>query len=106
MKYLITETQLNNIIFDYLDNQEFFALKDAGDIYLYPSETHWREHLSYAIIAFHRKYDDCYVSCGLITEITEFFSIPLEDSLLIVKEWFEYNYDVKIGRAYSDCGAD
>jgi hypothetical protein len=106
MKFLITESQLDNIIFKYLDSLKFFALKDGGDIYLYPSETHWREHLSYSIIAFHRKYDDCYVSCDLITEISNMFSPSLEDSLLIVKEWFEYNYDVKIGRAYSDCGAD
>jgi hypothetical protein len=106
MKYLITESQLDNIIFKYLDSLKFFALKDAGDIYLYPSETHWREHLSYAIIAFHIKYRDCYVSCSLITEISNIFSTSLEDSLNIVKEWFEYNYDVKIGKSYSDCGSD
>ena len=106
MKYLIKESQLNNIIFDYLDSQKFFALKDAGDIYLYPSETHWREHLSYAIIAFHRKYDDCLVGCDLITEISEFFSIPLEDSLDIVSKWVESRYEIEIKSSYSDCGAD
>jgi hypothetical protein len=30
----------------------------------------------------------------------------LEDSLTIVKNWVEYNYDIEIGESYSDCGAD
>ena len=106
MKFLITESQIVNIIFKYLDSQKFFALKDAGDIYLYPSEKHWREGVGYVIIGFHRKYEDCYVSCDLITEISNMFSPSLEDSLIIVKEWVEYNYDIEIGKSYSDCGAD
>mgnify|MGYP003351879261 FL=1 len=105
MKYLITESQFDKIIFDYLDSQKFFALKDRGDIELYPSETHWREHLSYAIIAFHNKYQDCYVSCDLLREISNFFPIPLEDSLDVVRKWFSHNY-AKVDDVYSDCGAD
>jgi hypothetical protein len=46
------------------------------------------------------------VSCDLITEISSFFSISLEDSLTMVKKWVEYNYDIEISESYSDCGAD
>ena len=106
MKYLITESQLDSIIFKYLDSQKFFTLKVDGDIYFWPSEVHWRENLSYAIIGFHSKYKDCHVSCDLITEISNVFSTSLEDSLTIVKKWVEYNYDIEIGESYSDCGAD
>ena len=106
MKYHITQSQLNKIIFRYLDSQKFFTLKVDGDIYFWKSELEWRENLSYAIIAFHNKYKDCYVSCDLITEISSFFSISLEDSLTMVKKWVEYNYDIEISESYSDCGAD
>ena len=106
MKYLITESQLDNIIFKYLDSQKFFTLKVDGDIYFWPSEVHWRNNLSYSIIAFHSKREDLYVSCDLITEISSFFSISLEDSLTMVKKWVEYNYDIEISESYSDCGAD
>ncbi len=106
MKYLITESQLGNIIFKYLDSQKFFTLKVDGDIYFWPSEVHWRNNLSYTIIAFHSKSEDLYVSSDLITEISSFFSISLEDSLTMVKKWVEYNYDIEISKSYSDCGAD
>ena len=106
MKYIITESQLDNIIFNYLDSKKFFALKVDGDIYLYPSERDWREHLSYAIIAFHSKNDDCYISCELVTEVSTFFSMSLVSSLSIISKWVEESHEIEIGSPYSDCGAD
>ena len=38
MKYLITESQLDNIIFKYLDNQDFIQIEKRGGIYFVNSE--------------------------------------------------------------------
>ena len=38
MKYLITESQFNNIIFQYLDNQDFIKIEKKYGIYFVNSE--------------------------------------------------------------------
>ena len=107
MKYLITESQLNNAIFKYLDMQNLYSVEDRGDIYLYRSEKDWSEHLSYPVISTHIKYDDAYVSSDLIIQISTFFSVSLDDVLLLVREWFKYRYGFEsIDRFYSDYGSD
>ena len=106
MKYLITQSQLNKIIFKYLDKKDYFHLEDQGDILFWPSEMHWREHLSYAIIATHHKSKDCYISCSLLEEISSFFSVSVEESAYLVASWIENKFGINVGEPYSDCGAD
>ena len=107
MKYLITKSQLGNAVFKYLDSQNFFAVEDRGDIYLWWSEKDWSERLSYPVISTHVKYDDAYVSSDLLINISSFFPISLDDSLLLVREWFKYRYGFEsLDRFYSDYGSD
>jgi len=105
MKYLIDESQFDRLVFKYLDMQNFFHLEDEGDILFWPSEIHWRERLSYAIISTHRKSNDCYISCSLLEEISNFFSISLDECLYLVASWVENKFDITVGEPYSDCGA-
>jgi len=106
MKYLITESQLNNSVFKYLDTQNFFSVEDRGDLYLWESESSWRES-QYPLISTNVNYDDAFVSCDLITRISDFFPISLDDALLLVGEWFKYRYGFEsLGRFYSDCDYD
>jgi hypothetical protein len=106
MKYLITESQLNNAVFKYLDNQNFFAVEDRGDLYLWESESSWRER-QYPLISTHVRYNDAYVSSELLINISDFFPVSLDDSLLLVREWFKYRYGFEsMDRFYSDYGSD
>jgi hypothetical protein len=105
MKYIINESQINKIIFKYLDNQDLHMIEDEGDYYFYTSKLSWSRG-EFAIIAYHKKDDDCFISSSILTEITGFFSLDLNTSLNVIENWVENKLGFKTGYAYSDYGAD
>ncbi len=106
MKYLIKESHLNNLIFKYLDNLKFVSVEDRGDIYLWESRISWSRS-GYPLISTHIRYNDAYVSCGLLEELSNFFPVSLDESLIIIGEWFKYRYGFEsLTRFYSDCDYD
>jgi len=105
MKYLITESQFDNLIFGYLDGLNLFKIEDRGDSYFWESESSWKRS-QYPLISTHVKYDDAFVSCDLITEISNFFPVSLDASLELVGKWVESRHDLKLSRFYSDCDYD
>jgi hypothetical protein len=82
MKYLITDSQLNKIIFKYLDNQDFIRIKYGVNDFFVNSEKD-----EYAQIKFnsHR----CTIDRKLMTEIASFFSLKNIDSLSSIAKWVE-----------------
>ena len=82
MKYLITESQFDNIVFKYLDNQDFIGLDIGGIIYIVNSKDD-----EYALIKCNIKLKNCEVSYDLINEISSFFSISREESETIIGQW-------------------
>ena len=84
MKYLITESQLDKIVFKYLDNQDFIQIKKDNKIYFVNSEGDKHVQIS---------YDESNGSCGiyyrLINEISDFFSIEKSDSKEVIGRWVE-----------------
>ena len=106
MKYLITESQLNNSVFRYLDSQNFFAVEDRGDLYLWESESSWIGR-QYPLISTHIRYNDAFVNSDLLINISDFFPVSIDDALLLVGEWFKYKYGFEsLDRFYSDYGSD
>ncbi len=85
MKYLITESQIDKVIFRYLDNQDFIKIKIGGNsIYFVNSEGD-----EYAQIRYDRKDGWCYIYYGLINEISSFFSLSESDSEKVIGRWVE-----------------
>jgi hypothetical protein len=75
MKYLITESQLDKVIFRYLDIKNFIQIKRGNTIYFVNSEDD-----KYAQIRYDRNDGWCYIRHGLIYEISSFFSLDIYDS--------------------------
>lgn len=105
MKYIITESKLENLIFDYLDNQNFYVIHHMGDIYFSESEQDWKSG-GYAIIGYHKKHNDVFISSELIEKISNIFGLDINYVMDIINNWIMYKYDVKDSTPYSDFGSD
>ena len=81
------------------------VLKTKEDYYFYTSKLSWSRG-EFAIIAYHKKHNDCFISSSILTEITGFFSLDLNTSMNVIKDWVENKLGVDIDYPYSDVGAD
>jgi hypothetical protein len=104
MKYLIKESQFDKVIFKYLNNLNLYMIEDKGDYYFFTSKLSWSRG-EFAIIAYHKNHDDCFISSSILTEIAGFFSLDLNTSLNVIENWVENKLGFKTGYAYSDYGA-
>jgi hypothetical protein len=91
MKYLITESQLDNIIFRYLDNQDFIQIKKGDRIYFVNSEGD-----NFGQIRFNKKDGWCHIYWRLIKEISRFFSMQDSDSEKVIGRWVENTLQMKV----------
>ena len=92
MKYLITESKLDRVIFKYLDNQDFVIYdnkkKFSNYIYFLNSESDRESQISvYTNNAFGEVRNWVFVNSDLIEELSTFFSIDRLDCLDIIKVW-------------------
>ena len=91
MKYLITESKLNIVIFKYLDNQDFIKIEKDNNIYFVNSEGD-----KYAQIRYDKKDGACYIESDLIGEISSFFSMEHSDSKEVIGKWVENTLQMKV----------
>jgi hypothetical protein len=91
MKYLITESQIDKVIFRYLDNQDFIQIERRNDIYFANSEGD-----RHAQIRYNKKNGWCYVYWKLIGEISTFFSLGRDDSEKVIGRWVENILQVRV----------
>ena len=82
MKYLITESQLDRVIFKYLDNQDFIQIEKGDGIYFVNSEGD-----EYAQIRYFKKDKKCVIYTGLIGEVSSFFSMQGYDARETIGRW-------------------
>jgi hypothetical protein len=90
MKYLITESQIDKVIFKYLDNQDFIQINFDEKIYFVNSVNN-----VYAQI----KYDKsglCFINSELVDEISSFFSMEESDSKQVIGRWVENRLQMKV----------
>ena len=90
MKYLITESQINKVIFKYLDNQDFIRIERNGKIFFVNSEGD-----RYAQIRFDKDDGWCVIYYELVDEISSFFSMQNSDSKQVISKWVENTLQMK-----------
>ena len=91
MKYLITESQFDNVVFKYLENQDFIQIDKDNRIYFVNSDGD-----EYAQIRFDKKNGWCYIYYTLVEEISSFFSLSIEDSKDVIGKWVEDTLQMKV----------
>ena len=90
MKYLITESQLDRVIFKYLDNQDFIQIDGDEEIYFVNSEGD-----EYAQVRYHPKDRWCTIHYDLVDEVSKFFSLDYGDSINVINKWIENKLGIK-----------
>ena len=105
MKYLITESQFDKVIFKYLDNQDFYKMKYQYGYVFWDSKESW-ESGGYISINANRVNKECFVNSDLVVEVSSFFSLDLETSLNIIGEWVKTKIDFDFNYTFSDYGSD
>ena len=91
MKYLITESQIDNIIFQYLDNQDFIRIEKENKIYFVNSEGD-----DYPQIRYYKDNGLCGIYYKLVNEISSFFPIKKSDSQQVISRWVENTLQMKV----------
>jgi hypothetical protein len=91
MKYLITESQMDNFIFMYLDSQGLVQVKKDDKIYFKKSE----EDVT-SIIVYNKESGVCMLSEKVINQISDFFSMDKSDSKVVIAKWVEKTLEVEV----------
>jgi hypothetical protein len=91
MKYLITESQLDKVIFRYLDNQDFIRIERDDKIYFANSEGD-----EYAQIRYDKDDGWCGIYDRLINEISSFFSLEESYSEQVIGRWVENTLQMSV----------
>ena len=91
MKYLITESQFDKVIFRYLNNQDFIQIKKNNFIYFVNSEGD-----EYAQIRYNEDSEVCFINIDLVKEISSFFSLELSDSKEVIGMWVENTIQMRV----------
>ena len=103
MKYLITESQFDKVIFRYLDNQDFVLhdnkKKFNNYIYFLNNITDDTAQISiYVSNAFGEMRNWMYVNGELIDELSNFFSIDEDECLETIKRWVSNFLNIEIDK--------
>ena len=96
MKYLITESQLDKVIFRYLDNQDFIQIDGEEEIYFVNSEGD-----EYAQIRYDEDDGWCYIYYKLVDEISAFFSLQFSDSEEVIGRWVKNTLQMKVTNTFA-----
>jgi hypothetical protein len=91
MKYLITESQFDKVIFKYLDNQDFVVVGNNISLYFVNSEED-----EYSQIRFDEEDAWCGIDEDLVNEISSFFSISYYDSEQVIGRWVGHTLQMKV----------
>jgi hypothetical protein len=84
MKYKITDSKLESVVFLYLDNQDFVTMEYGTYEYFLNSEND-----EYAQIKFNEKSRWCTIERKLMVEIASFFSLEYHESMSLIAKWVE-----------------
>ena len=91
MKYLITESQFDKVIFRYLDNQDFIVTGNDTSLFFVNSEGD-----EYAQIRYDEDSEVCFIDIDLIKEISSFFSLQSSDSKEVIGRWVENTLQMRV----------
>jgi hypothetical protein len=99
MKFSITESKLNKVIFNYL-NQKHFIKKEINDriYFLYNIDD------EYAQIRYDKNDGRCFIYYKLIEEISLFFSLQRFDSEQVIGKWVEDTLQMEVTKTSRTSG--
>ena len=96
MKFIITESKFEHIVFNYLDNQDFIKIEKDNVVYFVNSVDD-----KYAQIKYTKNNGWCYIHLDLIDEISSFFSLNFRDSMGLIGKWVENTLQMKVSNTPS-----
>ena len=89
MKYLITESQFDKVIFKFLDNQNFYVTRFGDDYNFWDrSDIENRNFDAKIIISTHKK-EFCFVNRHFYHTLSSLFSLDRGDTLNFIGDWTE-----------------
>lgn len=91
MKFIITESKLESLIFKYLDNQDFIKIDGVEDVYFANSSDD-----KYGQIRYDKTNGFCYIDNNLRDEISSFFSLENYVSKELIGKWVENTLQMKV----------
>ena len=91
MKYLITESQLDRVIFRYLDSQNFIQIERSNNIFFVNSEDD-----EFAQIRYNKKNGFCQIEFKLIEDVSLLFSLGIVDSKRSIGAWVENTLQMNV----------
>jgi hypothetical protein len=96
MKFLITENKLNNLIFLYLDNKDFFIRETPTNYYFLED----RKNNMFASINVRKKDNICFIFPGLVQEVSIFFTISSDMSVDSIIKYTENKLKEKFEKTF------
>jgi hypothetical protein len=105
MKYIITESKLENIIFKYLDSKDLYLLSTVNSRHFFYSRKSIDDG-EYPIISYDKKHKDCFVSSAFVEDVCSLFFLHPDNALSIISDWVGNKLDVEIESYNSDFDAD
>ena len=107
MKYLITESQLDNIIFKFLDNLNYEIIKkiDYTPVKKIKSSVFYfsnNVNSGYADIVYHTWKGDLFITTELCEMIVSFFSLEyVYDAEFIISDWVSKKINKEVDRRHN-----
>ena len=98
MKFSITESKLNKVIFNYLNLKHFVKKEIKDRIYFINNIDD-----EYAKIRYDKNDGWCFIYYELIEEISLFFSLQRFDSEQVIGKWVEDTLQMEVKNTYSVC---
>lgn len=89
MKYLITESQREKLVFKYLDRQNFYVTIFGGDYNFWDRSDIENRNFDAAIIISTHKQKNLFVQKDFYHTISSFFSLDRGDTLNFIGDWVE-----------------
>ena len=102
MKYIITESRINKLVFLYLDSQNWHTW-DIGDGEFNVADGQYGEdvmkfRIQYSSTEPDHEFNVIYISDDLVTKMSELFSISSKNSIRAIIDWFNKKYDKNLTR--------
>ena len=100
VKYIISESRLNNLIFSYLDGQDLHTWDiENGEFNVADGEygkdvIQFRKHPY--LTNDDKFFEYIYISDYLVTKLTHIFGIKSEDSIESIINWFNQKYNKEL----------
>ena len=91
MKYLITESQIDRMVFKYLDSQDFIVKGNDTSLFFINSEDD-----DLAQIRYDEDDEFCYINIDLNKEVSSMFSLGRDTSQEVISRWVENTLQMKV----------